>query len=217
MAAVKYVSHFFSKNVILILLFIGVVTSAVVNNYVNALTEPCYGAGNGRVRALTIDSLLDDCNKYVQCLSDQTEEVLTCPFDKPYFNAEDQECSHRSDVCFRCPNTKFELISVPHICRQYILCFNNKPLALACPEPLVFDGSPGIHQCNYEPGPSECFREDKDDYESKICPPIGKEPKFEAADNSGIYYVCHGSPKPLRLVCQGNLIFNKDKGVCEKA
>jgi hypothetical protein len=54
---------------------------------------------------------------------------------------------------------------------------------MACPDTLVFDGRPGIHQCNYEPAPNECFREDKDDFESKRCENVGKDPVYEAFDD----------------------------------
>ncbi|XP_031628128.1 uncharacterized protein LOC116343939 [Contarinia nasturtii] len=211
------VSYFLCKFSILLLLA-GVVKSAVVNSYLNPLTEPCYGAGNSKVRAITVDSLLSDCGDYVLCVNDITDQKETCPFDNPYFDAESGECVDHSDVCFKCPGT-YELISVPNACQQFILCFNGKPLLSACQGNLVFDGRPGIHQCNYGPSelPTECFREDKDDFESKPCPnAAGKEPLFEAFDNKpGVYYVCYGDSKPLRLTCPIGLKFNKDLGACD--
>lgn len=185
MASTKNVSIF--KISIFILLI--VVSSSIVNGSINPLAEPCLGAGSSKVRALNIDSTLAACGEHIQCVGDVTDSKLSCSFEKPYFDAESQECVAREEVCFHCPKTPYALVSVPHTCKQFILCINNKPIASSCPDGLVFDGRPGVHQCNFPPNndPNECFKEDKDDFESKTCPPIvGSVPFFEANDKNSL-------------------------------
>ncbi|XP_031628373.1 uncharacterized protein LOC116344103 isoform X1 [Contarinia nasturtii] len=206
MAITRDVFNLFSKIAILILL-IGVVQSSVVNKFVNPLTNPCYGAGNQRVRALTYDSFLADCNQYVQCENDQMDQPLECP-SGTYFDADSGECVHNRDVCFRCPNKEYALVSVPNVHQQFILCFKGKPLLSACEGDLYFDGSPGVHQCNFKWG-----AEFEGDFENQLCPPVGNEPKYVASE--GVYYVCYGQQRPLRLECPNGLMFSEDKGICE--
>ncbi|XP_031628374.1 uncharacterized protein LOC116344103 isoform X2 [Contarinia nasturtii] len=209
-AAKRVVSHFFGKFAISILL-IGVVKPSVLNKFVNPLTEPCYGAGNQRVRAITTNSFLADCRQYVQCINDISDQTFTCPPERPYFDANYGKCVHNKNVCFRCPHEEYSLISVPYVHQQFILCFKGKPLLSACEGKLLFDGSAGIHQCNYEWAP-----EYEEDFENKLCPHVDDEPIYEATDDSTVYYVCYGQQRPVRMKCPERLIFNKYKGICEK-
>lgn len=165
---------------------VGVVNSSVLtNNQVIELADPCYGAGFSKVRAITKDGVVAPCYEYVQCIDDLTDEILSCPYHMPYFDAENQECVDHADVCFQCPKTPYALVSVPNICQQYISCVNGKPFLSACQGGLVFDGRPGVHQCNFAPNndPVECFRENLDDLENKPCPSYHNKPIFETSDD----------------------------------
>lgn len=193
MAHFTHVSRCFSKT-FLFVLFISSVASLSINSnrtlasstsFLNPLTNPCKGRGTGKVRAIDVNSVIHDCSLYVECANDQVVAENKCEYERLYFNAETEECVESSDVCFRCPpNTIYELVSVPHICSQFIHCFNNIAVLGACPGDLVYDGRPGIHQCNRAERPGECYRENRDDYEYRPCPPITSVPRLEnAGDN----------------------------------
>lgn len=131
------------------LLFEFTASSAVnyTNLFANPITDPCVGRRDGRARAITMDSLIDDCSKYFDCYdgTKTTEEPYSCYPN--YFDAEIQECVSDHSVCFQCPyDTDYRLIEVPHAPVQFIQCFKNRALLLACSEELEFDDR--IQQCN---------------------------------------------------------------------
>lgn len=107
-----------------------------------------------------------------------------------YWDAESQFCTkgpNAQAVCFKCPAKKvYSLSSVPYACSQYIQCFNDKPTLYGCSGNLVFDGRPGVHQCNFKPPNVDCYREDSKDLESSTCPAIKDGPIF-LTDKSDVY------------------------------
>lgn len=125
------------------------------------------------VRALDGNSSPSDCSQFNECYNNQVQEKLTCPDDRPYFDAQNQECVQNRDVCFKCPHNEYELFAVPHVPKQFILCFKRKPVVSSCNTGLVFDGRPGVHQCNNEWG-----AEDQSDLENTQCPSISNEPVY---------------------------------------
>lgn len=97
------------------------------------------------------------------------------------FDTEKEICIsgvNAESVCFKCPNRVYALKSVPHACMQYIECFNGNPTLNVCSGDLVFDGRPGLHQCNFRPPYDECYREDDQSIEENVCPPINGAPVF---------------------------------------
>lgn len=191
MATVTYFPSYFRGTVPFFLIICSVASLSIkqnqtlTNNFLNPLTNPCAGRGNGKVRSIDVNSVISDCSEYIECVNDQQIDVKKCGYGMQYFNAETEECVGTSEVCFRCPtNTVYELVSVPHICTQFVHCFNGLAVLGACPGDLVFDGRPGIHQCNRADKPNQCYRENKDDFEYKPCPPVSNEPKLEVAEDN---------------------------------
>lgn len=180
-------AHYFKKTLVFVL-YLSVVTSSPdgdIGFSFNEFDSPCYGrTDDGFVRDLS------SCQRYVYCENGQANSGICDP--DYVFDAESELCVSEDmadTVCFRCPeNIDYELISVPHICKQYIQCFHGNPTLKACPSGLVFDGRAGIHQCNQEPSPTQCYREDLADIEHRTCPPVYNELIYYVEpDNQSMY------------------------------
>lgn len=143
----KCISSYFSRIPILFLLFSFVASSSVVN-YSNPLTDPCFGHKDGRTRAINLDSSIVSCSEYFECRDGlkTTDYPYRC-FDQLYFDAGTEQCVADPNVCFQCSYyPEYELFAVPNAPVQFIQCFKQKSVLLACQEGLEFDNR--IQQCN---------------------------------------------------------------------
>lgn len=96
-----------------------------------------------------MDSSITRCSEYFECRNGEktTPEPYWCPADKPFFDAEVEDCVPDSSKCFQCSyNLDYELFAVANAPIQFIQCFKQKSLLLACPDGLEFDNR--IKQCN---------------------------------------------------------------------
>lgn len=146
MSIVKCVSSNFNRISILFLLFSFVASSVV--NYSNPLTDPCFGHKDGRARAINLESSIGSCSEFFECLNGvrTTVDPYRC-LDQPYFDAETEQCVGDPNVCFQCSYyAEYELLAVPNAPVQFIQCFKQKSVLLACQEDLEFDNR--IQQCN---------------------------------------------------------------------
>lgn len=108
-----------------------------------------FGHKDGRARALNLDSEIGSCSQYFECLNGvkTSDEPITCDSEQPYFDAQTGNCDASIDVCFQCSHSSnYELYAVPDAPIQFIRCFKQKPLLVACPDNMEFDNR--IQQCN---------------------------------------------------------------------
>lgn len=188
MAAFDSIQSNFPKFLVIVLLIKSSDCFETANNEsvaeLGPTNNPCYGRHGGFARDLT------SCQYYYECVNGEAHQ-MNCGDDR-VFDAESEQCVYReqaSKVCFQCSsNVKYYLISVPHACRQYIQCMNGRPSLRLCPTGLAFDGRAGIHQCNREPSPEFCYRENPNDIEEKFCPPVYDDPIYLVDDyNKSMY------------------------------
>lgn len=156
--------------VTLLLVFAAV---AIANSQYNV--HPCYGHQVGFARDF------HSCAHFWHCGNNGVTSRGVCPNGR-LFDVEKQQCLVKDQVrCFQCPNEPFRLLSVARACPQYIMCFNGAASLNGCPPGLVFDGRSGVHNCNYEPYPGGCHRENdvsNSDPEVERCPAVTSQPVY---------------------------------------
>lgn len=128
-----------------------------------------------------------------------------------------------SEAPYLCARKGSDGVLIAHeICNKFYICLSSKPVALSCPENLVFNSA--IDQCDYPENVNCAGRlipeADKDSVNDdprkapKICAKKNSDGVLVAHENCNQFYICNHQ-QPVSLTCPVTLLYNPRTEQCD--